>query len=105
MQLTGMGDADIDAARTSPRWAASSALAHTLPYDAACLGDGSPPARLAELDLPVSVIIGDQGRELFEPAADALVALLPRAERRDLSGEGHVADPSVLAAVLREFFD
>ncbi|MFC7623143.1 alpha/beta fold hydrolase [Microlunatus sp. GCM10028923] len=103
MKLAGMGEADIDGARTSPEWAASSALAHTLPYDAACLGDGSPPQRFEGLGVPVLVIIGDQGRELFEPAAVALTETLPNATRRDLAGQGHVADPATLADELRGF--
>lgn len=103
MKLAGMGDADIEAARGSSDWAASSALAHTLPYDAACLGDGTPPQRFAELAVPVLVIIGDQGRPLFEPAAVALAELLPNATRQDLAGQGHVADPVALATTLRAF--
>lgn len=103
MKLAGMGEADIEAARGSSEWVASSALAHTLPYDAACLGDGSPPERFADLAVPVLVIIGDQGRPLFEPAAVALAELLPNATRQDLDGQGHVADPAVLAKTVRGF--
>ena len=39
MRLAGSSDDDIAAARTSPQWAGGEALAHTLAYDAACLGD------------------------------------------------------------------
>ncbi len=104
MRLAGMPEDAIDAARTSPEFAASAALAHTLPYDAACLGDGPPPQRLAALDRPTLVITGDAGLDYFGPAAEAITALLPHAEARQLSGQGHVADPRTLAAMLRDFF-
>jgi pimeloyl-ACP methyl ester carboxylesterase len=103
MRLAGMPDAAIEAARTSPEFAASSALAHTLPYDAACLGDGAPPPKLAGIDRPALVIIGDTGVDFFGPAAEAITALLPHAEQRQLPGQGHVADPQTLAAMLGDF--
>jgi hypothetical protein len=40
----------------------------------------------------------------FDAAADAVTAALPNAERRIVEGQSHVADPSVFAAVLAEFF-
>ncbi|WP_152362553.1 alpha/beta fold hydrolase [Microlunatus speluncae] len=105
MRLAGMPDEAIEAARTSPEFAASSALAHTLPYDAACLGDGPPPQRLSKIDKPTLVITGDAGLEFFGPAAAAITELLPQAESRLLPSQGHVADPGALAAMLQEFFD
>ncbi len=104
MRLAGMPAEQIDAARPSPEFAASSALAHTLPYDAACIGDGPPPPRLAGIDRPTLVITGDAGLDFFGPAAEAISALLPRAESRLLPSQGHVADPRALAGMLREFF-
>jgi alpha-beta hydrolase superfamily lysophospholipase len=80
------------------------ALAPTLAHDAACLGDGRPPlARLAAVTRPVLVATGGVAG-FFAEAADALTAALPVAERRVVGGQGHVADPAVLAAVLTEFF-
>jgi pimeloyl-ACP methyl ester carboxylesterase len=105
MRLAGVPDTDIDAARASAEWAASSALAHTLPYDAACLGDGPPPQRLAQIGRPTLVITGDAGLDFFGPAAAAIMALLPDGESRRLPSQGHVADAGRLAAVLSEFFD
>jgi transposase len=92
------------AARESPLWTAAVALEHTLAYDAAILGDGSVPTdRLARVRQPTLVLTGGGG--LFEPAADAIAAALPNSDRRVLPGEGHVADPAVVGAVVGAFFN
>jgi len=53
MRVAGIPEAGIAAAHESPSWPGAEALAHTLAYDAACVGDGPPPARLASIDRPV----------------------------------------------------
>jgi hypothetical protein len=84
----------------------------TLAYDAACLGDGRPPAeRLARVTRPALVLTGGVpdphtgglGPGFFDDAADAVAALLPDAERRVVAGQSHVPDPAVLAPVLERF--
>ena len=40
----------------------------------------------------------------YETAADAVADAIPGALRMRLPDQGHVADPSVLAATLRAFF-
>jgi len=104
MAVAGAPPDDILAARESPVWAGLEALAHTLGYDAACLGAGGPPAdRLAGVTQPVLVATGDDRHGFFAVAADAVAAHLPRAERRAIDGQGHVADARTMAAVLEEF--
>jgi hypothetical protein len=94
-------------------WAGLEAIAHTLAYDAACLGDGQPPAaRLATIAQPTLVAIGVGPQDpaaarwvkALDPAADAIAESVPRAERRVIEGQGHVADPKTVAAVLEAFF-
>jgi pimeloyl-ACP methyl ester carboxylesterase len=104
MRLAGSSDEAIAGARAAPVWPALEALAPTLAYDAACLGDGRPPERFAAITSPVLVLTGADPGGFFGPAADALVATLPHADRRALAGEGHVAAPAALAKVLAEFF-
>jgi pimeloyl-ACP methyl ester carboxylesterase len=108
MRLAEVSEADIEAARGAPFWPALEALAPTLAYDAACLGDGRPPQRFATIEQPVLVVTGDRSGpdwvRALAPAADALVALLPNAERRTLAGGEHVADPAELAALLARWF-
>ena len=89
-------------------WPALEALAPTLAYDAACLGDGRPPASFASIEQPALVVTGERdGAEwvrALAPAADALVALLPHGERATLGAGEHVADPEAFAALLARWF-
>ncbi|MET7402149.1 alpha/beta fold hydrolase [Dactylosporangium sp. NPDC005572] len=104
MRLAGAAEEDVAGARSAPVWAGLEALAPSLAYDAACLGDGRPPAaRLATITEPLLVLTGDAGG-LFEPAAEAITAAVPAARRHVLAGQGHVADPAVLAPVLTDFY-
>lgn len=113
MRLAGSGEDQIVAARESPEWSHAESIAHTLVYDAACLRDGPPPERtLSAVTQPTLVATGAVrdphmgGLEpgFFDNAADALVDLLPDAERVVLEHQSHVADPSVVAGALRKFF-
>jgi pimeloyl-ACP methyl ester carboxylesterase len=105
MRVAGSSEEGIQGARRSPLWPGLEAIAHTLAYDAACLGDGRPPAdRLAAVEQPALVLTGG-GDDFFERAADAIAAALPRAERHTLEGQSHVADPKAVAPVLERFFD
>jgi hypothetical protein len=114
MRTVGSSEDEIAGARASPFWPGLEALAHTLAYDAACLGDGPPPtARLATITRPVLVVTGGRSQDahagglppdFFERAADAVAASIPQARRRTLAGQGHVADPKVVAPLLERFF-
>ena len=103
MRVAGAED-DIEQARSSPLWPGLEAVAHTLAYDAACLGDGRPPTeRLAGVAQPTLVATGG-GQEFFEQAADAIAASLPHARRLTLEGQAHLVDPKTLAPVLARCF-
>jgi pimeloyl-ACP methyl ester carboxylesterase len=103
MRLAGSPDAQIAAAKESPHWPGCEAIAHTLAYDAACIGDGPPPTdRLERIMQPTLVVTGG-GNDFFEQAADAILAGVPRAERHVLDGVGHAVEAKVLAPVLLEF--
>jgi hypothetical protein len=112
MRLVGTSDGDIETLRSSPYWQPLQAIAHTLAYDAACLGDGRPPiARLATITQPTLVATGDarpQGApewmRTLDHAADAITESLAQGERDVLEDQGHVPDPKALADVLRRFF-
>lgn len=112
LRVTGTPDEDITGMRTAPFWPDLEATAHTLQYDAACLGTGQPPIdRLTSIRQPVLVLTGDQRPPdaarwvlALDEAGDAIAAAIPRAERETLAGQGHVADPDVVATRLAEFF-
>ena len=111
LDLTGSTADDIARVRASPYWPALEALAHTLAYDAACLGDGRPPAaRLETISRPTLVATGDDRPPeaadwvlALDEAADAIAASIPRADRRTIPGQGHIVDPKTFAQVLVEF--
>jgi pimeloyl-ACP methyl ester carboxylesterase len=105
MRVAGASEESIAAARGKPVWAQLERLAPTLAYDAACLGDGRPPARLAAVACPVLALTGEDEAGFYRPAADAVVATVPTARRELLAGQGHVADPAVLAGALAQFFE
>lgn len=113
MRLAGSSDDDIAGAQAAPVWAALRELAPTLGYDAACLGDGPPPAaRLAAVTQPVLLTTGASTdaamaglpTDFFGAAADATSALLADGRRTTIEVSGHVADPTLLGPVLASFY-
>jgi pimeloyl-ACP methyl ester carboxylesterase len=112
MRLADTPEESIAGARSAPFWPSVEALAHTLAYDAACLGDGQPPtSRLATITQPTLVATGDAHPadaagwvQALDPAADAIAASIPHAERQTFEGQGHLADPKAIAPLLERFF-
>jgi len=102
MRLAGSTDDEIAGARRSSFWPGLEVLALTLAYDAELYGP-PPIGRLATVRQPTLVISGGD-RFFFGPAGDAVAASVPNAERLVLENQGHVADPTVVAPVLRRFF-
>jgi pimeloyl-ACP methyl ester carboxylesterase len=112
MRNVGSSEEDIAGAKGSPYWAPLEALAHTLAYDAAVMGDGLPPSeRLARISQPALVITGTVAdahggvpAEFMTRSADAIAASIPNAERTVVEGAGHMVDATLLAPVLGRFF-
>lgn len=113
MQVAGATEEMIAGAKQSPMWPGLEAIAHTLAYDADCLGDGRPPAaRLATITRPTLVATGGGspqsfvggGGDFFDHAANAIAASIPRAERQIIEGQTHMVDPKALAPVIEWFF-
>ncbi len=95
----------VAGARSQPWWAATEALAHTLPYDATIMGDYSlPTERAAAVSIPTIVLDGGASFGFMGPTADALAGVLPHGRRVTLAGQEHNIDPNVLAPALKEFF-
>ncbi len=86
-------------------WRKLLAVAHTLPYDAAVMGDWSlPTARLASITIPVLAIAGEKTDVRLGRAVQAVVDAVPNAQHRTLRGQTHNVMPEVIAPVLVEFF-
>jgi pimeloyl-ACP methyl ester carboxylesterase len=104
MRTAGSTEEGVAGARNSAMWPGLEELAHTLAYDAACIGDGPPPVeRLARIIHPALVLTGESG-EFFSDSADAIAASMPNAERLVLEGRSHIPAPAAIAPVLQRFF-
>jgi alpha-beta hydrolase superfamily lysophospholipase len=112
MRLAGASEEMVADAKASPMWPGLEAIAPTLAYDAACMGDNQPPARFAKITQPTLVATGGGspdsfvagGGDFFAKAADAIAVIVPHAERQTLAGQTHMVDPKALAPVLERFF-
>jgi pimeloyl-ACP methyl ester carboxylesterase len=101
----GMPDDAVAQMRNSPMWPALKAIAPTIAYDNAAMGDGSVSReKAARIDVPTLVIAGSLSSEDLRHAAKTVAGAIPRARYRDLEGQAHAASPETLAPLLREFF-
>lgn len=90
--------------RDQPTWPLFEAIAPTLAYDSAILGDGTVPLeRAALVAAPTLVIDGAESADELRHAAAAVAAAVPGAEYRTLEGLHYDVAPEVTAAALREF--
>ncbi|OXY90802.1 alpha/beta fold hydrolase [Streptomyces diastatochromogenes] len=104
LRLTGLGEEMIQGARQSPMWAGMEAVAPSLAYDDAVMGDGLlPRARLAAISVPVLVAAGGASPEWMLGANRALAEAVPEGTYRELAGQTHMVEPEVLGPVLADF--
>jgi Alpha/beta hydrolase family len=105
---TGMPDEMIEGMRETPRWPGLLALAPTLAYDSAVMGDlengGAIPEKVAaNATRPGLVLVGGDSPPFMLEVGRRLAGLLPDGSHRVLEGQGHAAAPEVLAPVVAEF--
>ena len=109
MSLVGTPAEQIEGMRHAPVWPMFEAVAPTLAYDAAALGDDRsvPTERLAGIRVPTLLMDGGANKEVMPfmaGSANALAKVIPHAQRRTLEGQRHDVAMDVLAPVLKEFF-
>ncbi len=105
MRLVGASDEGVAGMRQSPVWPVFEAVAPTLPYDAAAMGDSTvPTGKAAEVTIPALVMAGGETFPFIQASADALAGALPKGQRRTLEGQTHEVAAEALAPVLVEFF-
>jgi pimeloyl-ACP methyl ester carboxylesterase len=95
--------------RNAPMWEAMEAVAPTLVYDGAIMGDamrGSPePLRKwAPVTMPTLVMDGGKSPAFMHSGAQALTDILPHAQHRRFPGQDHGVAEEVLVPVLVQFF-
>ena len=86
-----------------PFWKKAEAVAHTLPYDAACMNGFVPPAeRLRAIKVPTLVLVGTSTPASLKAAADEVARLVPHARKVVLAKQHHGVKPAALRPVLVE---
>ena len=104
MKLMGMPSFVLTIMRFLPLWSKLKAVAHTLPYDAAIVGEGSLPARATSVDVSTIVIGGEKSPARLRNAVRAVAHTMPNARHLFLEGQDHNVASKVLAPALEEFF-
>jgi pimeloyl-ACP methyl ester carboxylesterase len=85
-------------------WRKLSAVAHTLPYDAALMtGFRVPRPRFSSIKVPTLVMNGSKTDARLKDAARTVAAVIPSAEHSVLLGQTHNVNPSVLAPAVVRF--
>jgi len=109
MQFVSTPAEQINGMRQTPMWQTLEAVAPTLPYDAAAMGEDRsvPVKRAATVRVPVLVLDGGANLEFMpfmHKTASELARAIPDAQQRTLEGQTHDVNLEVLAPVLAEFF-
>jgi len=109
MKLVGNPDEQINGMRQAPVWPMFEAVAPTLAYDAAVLGDdrSAPIKRAAGVSAPALIMDGGANLTMMpfmHSSAMALAQAMPHAKQLTLDGQRHDVAMSVLAPVLIDFF-
>jgi pimeloyl-ACP methyl ester carboxylesterase len=106
LRLVGMPTDQVDEMHREPWWAAFEAVAPTLAYDAAVLGEDRavPVDKAANVAVPTLVMNGSASEAFMYDTATALAKAMPNAQHRTLEGQTHAVSPEVIAPVLVEFF-
>jgi hypothetical protein len=88
MMFVGMPPDHLEGARKMPMWPIWEAVAHTLAYDAAALGeDGSVPTeKVGRVTVPTLVMDGSASFPFMNTTAVALAKAHPNGEHRTLEG-------------------
>lgn len=107
MMLVGMPADHVPGIRHHPLWPMWEAVAPTLAYDAAVMGEDAavPIERAAGVAVPVLVMNGGASYPFMQVAAVALANATPHAQHRTLEGQTHEVAAAALAPVLVEFFN
>jgi pimeloyl-ACP methyl ester carboxylesterase len=106
MMLVGMPAEHVPEVRQYPMWPMFEAVAPTLAYDAAALGEdvSVPTERAAGVTVPALVMDGAASYPFMHVAAVALADAMPYGQHRTLEGQTHDVAAEAIAPVLVEFF-
>jgi pimeloyl-ACP methyl ester carboxylesterase len=90
--------------RCLPLWRKMTAVAPSLPYDSAIMGDFRlPRIRAMSVRVPTLVMSGSKTMPVLRDAARAAAESIPGASHAELAGQTHNAAPRAMAPVLERF--
>jgi pimeloyl-ACP methyl ester carboxylesterase len=106
MTLFGVSAEQLDEMRQYPMWPMWEAIAPTIAYDAAAVGEDAsvPIEKAAGLVVPTLVMDGGASYPFMHVSALALANAIPNAQHRTLEGQPHEVAAEAIAPVLVEFF-
>jgi pimeloyl-ACP methyl ester carboxylesterase len=105
-EAVGMPQQVIAGLRSAPFRPSMEAIAHTLAYDAAIIGDLAFPAEmLSSLRVPVLAITGEHSPALLRTAAEAVANAVPEGSLRVLPGQTHDISPEATAPAVIDFLE
>ena len=109
MKTVGASSIAILGMKALPGWSRMKALASTIAYDVAVVGENRsiPVERAATIKVNTLVMEGGASLEsmpFMRATADKLAKTVPNAQRRTLEDQDHAVDEKVLAPVLKEFY-
>jgi pimeloyl-ACP methyl ester carboxylesterase len=108
MRLVGMPAVLAAAMPLFPAWKELKGVAHTLPYDAAVMGDtqaGKPldARRWGAVRVPTLVLVGGKSPDWMASGMQSLAELLPSAQREVLDGQTHMVKAKAVGPALKRF--
>jgi pimeloyl-ACP methyl ester carboxylesterase len=109
LKFSGAPDEVLAKLKASPAWPGMVAMAPTLTYDIAVLGDDrAVPVGIAAKVKAITLVM-DGGASLeplpfMRPTADKLARTIPGAQRHIVEGQSHDVSPKSLAPILLKFF-
>lgn len=105
MKMMGVPGFVLSIMRLMPFWSRLRAVANTLPYDAAIMGDYRLPSeRIRSISAPTYVIAGGKSPVGKHEAVREVANLLPSGTEQLLAGQNHNISMKVLAPVLKRFY-
>jgi pimeloyl-ACP methyl ester carboxylesterase len=108
MRLVGMPAVLAAAMPLFPAWRKLKGVAHTLPYDAAVMGDtqaGKPldAGHWGAVSVPTLVLVGGKSPDWMASGMRSLAELLPSAQRQVLDRQTHIVKAKAVGPALKRF--
>jgi pimeloyl-ACP methyl ester carboxylesterase len=106
MMSTGASAEDVNGMREMPFFAPLEAIAPTIAYDAAVIGEEAavPVDRAAALNIPVLLMNGENSYPFMQTSGQTLANTFPNVQYKVLAGQVHEVEPDAIAPELVAFF-